>query len=76
MSSTTEADTRLTISTMDSLLKECPILGEYMGMPIVSGEGIGLPTGIIVLLPTLTSKDLSSKPYEELLRSIGIIKQV
>ncbi len=75
MSSTTEAVTRQNISIMDTLVKESPTLGEFMGMRIASGEGIGLPTGTIVLWPTLTSKHLSSKPLGELYRSIGIIKQ-
>ena len=76
MLNTTRDDIEQKLSIMDSLLSECPTLGEFMGMRIASGEGIGLPTGIIVLWPTLTSKRRSSMSLEEQLRGIALIKGV
>jgi hypothetical protein len=74
MLNTTRDDIERKLSIMDSLLSECPTLGEFMGMRIASGEGIGLPTGTIVLWPTLTSKKRSSMSLEEQLRGIAVIK--
>jgi aspartyl/asparaginyl-tRNA synthetase len=41
MLNTTRDDIERKLSIMDSLLSECPTLGEFMGMRIASGEGIG-----------------------------------
>jgi hypothetical protein len=74
MLNTTKAVIERKLSIMDSLVRESPTLGEFMGMRIASGEDIGLPTGIIVLWPTLTSKKRSSMSLEEQLRGIAVIK--
>lgn len=76
MSSTMPAGTKQKLSIMDSLVKSTPILREFMGMRIRSGEGTGLPIGNIVLWPTLTSQNWSEMTSEEIAPRIGLITGV
>lgn len=76
MSNTMPVGTKQKLLIMDSLVKSTPILREFMGMLIRSGEGIGLPTGNIVLWPTLTSQNWSEMTSEEIAPSIGLITGV